>query len=48
MTDSHTCQPGECYFPDGREPRACGHGPGGTCDVGHCYDCDACHCGEEW
>lgn len=43
----HGCPAGECYCPDGSEPRWCGHGPGGTCNMGHCYDCDACHCGED-
>lgn len=42
------CPDGECYCPDGSEPRHCGHGPGGTCAQGHCYDCDACYCGEDW
>lgn len=37
----------ECYCPDGTEPRRCGHGPGGTCDAGHCQDCDACNCRED-
>ena len=41
------CPRGECYCPDGSEPRACGHGPGGTCELGHCFDCDACYCGED-
>lgn len=42
------CPHMECYCPDGSEPRSCGHGPGGTCDAGHCLDCDACFCGEDW
>lgn len=43
------CPDGECYCPDGSEPRACGHGPGGTCaSCGGCLDCDACNCGEDW
>lgn len=42
------CPHMECYCPDGSEPRWCGHGPGGTCDAGHCLDCDACNCWEEW
>lgn len=42
------CPAGECYCPDGSEPRACGHGPGGTCNNGHCYACDACYCGEDF
>jgi len=42
------CPHMECYCPDGTEPRRCGHGPGGTCDAGHCLDCDACFCGEDW
>jgi hypothetical protein len=41
------CPEDECYCPDGSEPRWCGHGPGGTCDLGHCYDCGACWCGED-
>ncbi len=42
------CPPMECYCPDGSEPRNCGHGPGDTCDAGHCLDCDACNCWEDW
>jgi hypothetical protein len=42
------CPHMECYCPDGSEPRSCGHGPGGTCNAGHCIDCDACNCGEDW
>lgn len=38
---------GRAHAGDGSEPRWCGHGPGGTCDQGHCYDCDACNCGED-
>lgn len=39
---------GRVYAGDGSEPRSCGHGPGGTCELGHCYDCDACYCGEDY
>lgn len=42
------CPVGDCYCPDGSEPRYCGHGPGGTCEQGHCLDCDACSCGDDW
>lgn len=46
-TTDHACPAGECYCPDGSEPRWCGHGPGGTCSEGHCYACGACYCGED-
>lgn len=45
---THNCPKGECYCPDGSEPRWCGHGPGGTCDTCNgCIDCDACSCGRD-